>query len=123
MPEVLDCVKFVRLDFLEGLAHPVPRCQDLPAAAFGELGPRSLLVSISHGWFFRPSPLVRKTCEPRTPRSPLSTHATPTHHAAEYHPDPEGTKQALLRGHIRALRERFGEERSADVLFFCPSDL
>ena len=58
-----DTIKTVRLDFLTKEAKaPIPRCQALPSHAFGKLNGRSILVSLSHGWFFQthPDPKGRK---------------------------------------------------------------
>ena len=47
----------VKLDFLTKQAEPpIPRCQDLPSHAFSKLTGKSILVSISHGWFFQTHP-------------------------------------------------------------------
>jgi len=68
-PEVRESIKFVRLAFFQQLLIDrsvlLPRCQDLPKEAFGELTAKCVLVSISHGWFFQchPDPLGDK-CEP-----------------------------------------------------------
>jgi hypothetical protein len=52
-----ETINTVRLDFLTDEAtSPIPRCQDLPSHAFGRLTGRSILVSISHGWFFQAHP-------------------------------------------------------------------
>ncbi len=56
---------------------PLPRCQDLPQEAFGELKASSMLVSISHGWFF------------------------------QCHPDPFGEKRATLRDIFSSLRQKY----------------
>ena len=63
-----DSVKTLRLDYLvEEAKSPISRCQDLPPHAFGILTGKSILVSISHVWFF------------------------------ETHPDPYGTKLNLIK--------------------------
>ena len=50
-------IKTVRLDFLtEEAKAPIPRCQALPAHAFSRLTGRSILVALSHGWFFQTHP-------------------------------------------------------------------
>ena len=51
-------IKTVRLDFLSGeeVTSPIPRCQDLPTHAFSRLTGRSILVSVSHAWFFQTHP-------------------------------------------------------------------
>jgi hypothetical protein len=74
-----DTIKTVRLDFLINEASvPIPRCQALPPQAFGRLNGRSILVSLSHGWFF------------------------------QTHPDPKGEKLALIRNVFAPqLRERY----------------
>ena len=56
-------IQFVRLGYLEKEAPiPIPRHQGLPKNAFGKLTGRSILVSLSHGWFFQnhPDPRGRK---------------------------------------------------------------
>ena len=74
-----ESIKTVRLDFLtEEAKAPIPRCQDLPSHAFSRLNGRSILVSISHGWFF------------------------------QAHPDPYGTKLELIKNVFAPqLRERY----------------
>ena len=63
-----ETIKTVRLDFLTDEATaPIPRCQALPSHAFSKLTGRSILVSLSHGWFF------------------------------QTHPDPQGEKLDLIR--------------------------
>jgi len=69
-----ETIKTVRLDFLtdEAIA-PIPRCQALPPHAFSRLTGRSILVSLSHGWFFQAHPdpngekldLIRNVFAPR----------------------------------------------------------
>jgi hypothetical protein len=52
-----ETIKTVRLEFLtEEAKAPIPRCQALPAHAFSKLTGRSVLVSLSHGWFFQTHP-------------------------------------------------------------------
>ena len=52
-----DTIKTVRLKFLTDEAKaPIPRCQALPSHAFSKLTGRSILVSLSHGWFFQTHP-------------------------------------------------------------------
>jgi len=52
-----ETIKTVRLDFITGEAEaPIPRCQGLPSHAFGRLTGRSILVSVSHAWFFQNHP-------------------------------------------------------------------
>jgi hypothetical protein len=74
-----ETIKTVRLDFLTNEARaPIPRCQELPSHAFGRLMGRSILVSLSHGWFF------------------------------QTHPDPYGEKLDLIRNVFAPqLRERY----------------
>ena len=50
-------IKTVRLDFLTDEAvPPIPRCQALPSHAFSRLTGRSILVALSHGWFYQTHP-------------------------------------------------------------------
>jgi len=72
-------IKTVRLDFLtEEARAPIPRCQALPAHAFSRLTGRSILVALSHGWFF------------------------------QTHPDPDGAKLDLIKKQFAPqLRERY----------------
>jgi hypothetical protein len=72
-------IKFVRLGYIEEEAPvPIPRHQELPQDAFGKLNGRTVLVSLSHGWFF------------------------------QNHPDPKGEKLKLLRDMFAPqLRKRF----------------
>jgi len=74
-----DTIRTVRLDFLTNEARaPIQRCQALPSHAFGRLNGRSILVSLSHGWFF------------------------------QTHPDPKGEKLDLIRNVFAPqLRERY----------------
>ena len=52
-----ETIKTVRLDFLtEEAVPPIPRCQALPDHAFSRLTGRSILVALSHGWFFQTHP-------------------------------------------------------------------
>ena len=56
-PLAFRTIKTVKLDFLTKEAEaPIPRCQDLPPYAFSKLTGKSILVSISHGWFFQTHP-------------------------------------------------------------------
>lgn len=49
-----ETIKTVRLDFLTNEAKaPIPRCQGLPEHAFARLTGRSILVALSHEWFFQ----------------------------------------------------------------------
>ena len=62
-PIAYKFIQFVRLGYLEDEAPvPIPRHQKLPEDAFGKLTGRSILVSLSHGWFFQnhPDPRGRK---------------------------------------------------------------
>ena len=66
-PILVKHVDFVTLEFLERAKHPIPKNQRLnKQEAFGELTGRSVLVALSHGWFF------------------------------QMHPDPEGTKIDII---------------------------
>ena len=78
-PIAYKFIQFVRLGYLEDEAPiPIPRHQGLPEDAFGKLTGRSILVSLSHGWFF------------------------------QNHPDPNGTKLDLIRNVFAPrLRERY----------------
>ena len=52
-----ETIKTVRLNFLTDEAKaPIPRCQALPPHAFSKLTGRSILVALSHGWFFQTHP-------------------------------------------------------------------
>ena len=87
-PEVLHCIKFVRLDFItRELEAPVPRNQEMPPEAFGELTDSTVLVATSHGWFF------------------------------SGHPDPKGAKLDLIRSFFAPqMKARYPNTR--DVLVF-----
>ncbi|MDC3321561.1 hypothetical protein OAV88_03060 [bacterium] len=54
------CVRqldFVTLEFLETAKHPIPKNQQLnKLKAFGELTGRTVLVALSHGWFYQMHP-------------------------------------------------------------------
>ena len=78
-PIAYKFIQFVRLGYLEKEAPvPIPRHQGLPENAFGKLTGRSILVSLSHGWFF------------------------------QNHPDPRGRKLDLIRNVFAPrLRERY----------------
>ena len=78
-PIAYKFIQFVRLGYLEDEAPtPIPRHQGLPEDAFGKLTGRSILVSLSHGWFF------------------------------QNHPDPRGRKLDLIRNVFApSLRERY----------------
>ena len=73
-PVAYKLIQFVRLGYLEKEAPvPIPRHQELPKNAFGKLTGRSILVSLSHGWFFQNHPdpngvkldLIRNVFAPR----------------------------------------------------------
>ena len=74
-----ETIKTVTLNFLtEEAKAPIPRCQALPDHAFSKLTGRSILVALSHGWFF------------------------------QTHPDPYGEKLDLIRNVFAPkLRERY----------------
>ena len=56
-PVLVDHVDFVTLEFLEIAKHPIPKNQLLnKQEAFGELTGRSVLVALSHGWFYQMHP-------------------------------------------------------------------
>ena len=78
-PIAYKFIQFVRLGYLEDEAPvPIPRHQALPEDAFGKLTGRSILVSLSHGWFF------------------------------QNHPDPNGAKLDIIRNVFAPhLRERY----------------
>jgi len=80
-PVVVKNVDFVTLEFLETSRHPVPKNQRLNKdKAFGELTGRSVLVALSHGWFY------------------------------QMHPDPQGTKiDIIVKQFGPRLRERYPE--------------
>jgi hypothetical protein len=80
-PVLVDHVDFVRLEFLETARHPVPKNQRLDKdEAFGELTGRSVLVALSHGWFY------------------------------QMHPDPQGVKiDIMVKRFGPRLRERYPE--------------
>lgn len=89
VPNVRECIKFVRLDYIEKeISAPIPRCQELPPHAFDELTSDSVLICTSHPWFYAS------------------------------HPDPEGAKLELIRRVlIPMLREGNFSDR-AHVLVF-----
>ena len=78
-PVAYKFIRFVRLGYIEEEAPvPIPRHQELPEDAFGKLTGRTILVSLSHGWFF------------------------------QNHPDPCGEKLQLIRDVFAPqLRKRF----------------
>ena len=78
-PIAYNFIQFVRLGYLEAEAPiPIPRHQELPGDAFGKLTGRTILLSLSHGWFF------------------------------QNHPDPRGRKLDLIRNVFAPrLRERY----------------
>ena len=56
-PVLVENVDFVTLEFLERAKPPIPKNQRLnKEEAFGELTGRSVLVALSHGWFFQMHP-------------------------------------------------------------------
>ena len=56
-PILVKHVDFVTLEFLERAKHPIPKNQRLnKQEAFGELTGRSVLVALSHGWFYQMHP-------------------------------------------------------------------
>ena len=56
-PIFVKHVDFVKLEFLERAKHPIPKNQLLNKQdAFHELTGRSILVAISHGWFYQMHP-------------------------------------------------------------------
>ena len=56
-PVLVDHVDFVKLEFLETAKHPIPKNQCLnKTQAFGKLTGRSVLVALSHGWFYQMHP-------------------------------------------------------------------
>ncbi len=68
----------VRLDWLEKTSAPLPRNQDVPLDAFQKPDGQSVLVTLSHGWYY------------------------------QTHPDPEGDKLDLIQKQFAPkLRSRF----------------
>ena len=56
-PVLVNHVDFVKLEFLETAKHPIPKNQRLnKTQAFGKLTGRSVLVALSHGWFYQMHP-------------------------------------------------------------------
>ena len=56
-PVLVSHVDFVTLEFLETAKHPIPKNQRLNKhKAFGKLTGRSVLVALSHGWFYQMHP-------------------------------------------------------------------
>ena len=56
-PVLVKHVDFVTLEFLEKAKHPIPKNQLLnKQEAFSELTGRSVLVALSHGWFYQMHP-------------------------------------------------------------------
>ncbi len=83
-PDAANWIKVIKSEYFEDkrLNAPVPRNQDLPAHAFGELTGRTILAATSHAWFW------------------------------QHHPDPEGVKLKLLReDFIPRLRKRYPETK------------
>ena len=79
-PDAAKWIKVIRAEYFDQCKPPVPRNQDLPAHAFGELTGRTILAATSHAWFW------------------------------QSHPDPEGVKLKLLRDDfIPRLRKRYPE--------------
>ena len=81
-PEAVKWIGVIKAEYFEAESTkpPVPRNQDLPAHAFGELTGRTILAATSHAWFW------------------------------QSHPDPEGVKLKLLRDDfIPRLRKRYPE--------------
>jgi hypothetical protein len=80
-PVLVKNVDFVTLEFLEKARHPVPKNQKLnKSEAFGKLNGRSVLVALSHGWFY------------------------------QMHPDPQGVKiDIIVKQFSPRLRERYPE--------------
>ena len=79
-PDAAKWIKVIRAEYFETCKPPVPRNQDLPDHAFGELTGRTILAATSHAWFW------------------------------QSHPDPEGVKLKLLRDDfIPRLRKRYPE--------------
>jgi len=80
-PDILDGgVQLLKLEYLEAetTRAPVPRNQEVPKSAFGELTGRSILVATSHAWFY------------------------------QCHPDPHGVKIKIMREEFfPRLRKRF----------------
>ena len=81
-PDAAKWIKVIRAEYFETCKPPVPRNQDLPARAFGELTGRTILAATSHAWFW------------------------------QCHPDPKGIKLQLLRDDfIPRLRKRYPETK------------
>ena len=81
-PDAAKWIKVIRAEYFDECKPPVPRNQDLPAHAFGELTGRTILAATSHAWFW------------------------------QSHPDPEGVKLKLLRDDfIPRLRKRYPETK------------
>ena len=80
-PEAAKWIKVIKASYFESseTKPPVPRNQDLPEEAFGELTGRCILAATSHAWFW------------------------------QSHPDPEGVKLKILRDFIKRLRKRYPE--------------
>ena len=79
-PDAAKWIKVIRAEYFDECEPPVPRNQDLPKHAFGELTGRTILAATSHAWFW------------------------------QSHPDPEGVKLKLLRDDfIPRLRKRYPE--------------
>ena len=80
-PDAAKWIKVIKASYFESseTKPPVPRNQDLPKEAFGELTGRCILAATSHAWFY------------------------------QSHPDPEGVKLNILRDFIKRLRKRYPE--------------
>jgi hypothetical protein len=80
-PEAAKWIKVIKASYFESseTKPPVPRNQELPEEAFGELTGRCILAATSHAWFW------------------------------QSHPDPEGVKLKILRDFIKRLRKRYPE--------------
>ena len=83
-PEAAKWIKVIKAEYFEdeNTKPPVPRNQDLPPHAFGNLTERTILAATSHAWFW------------------------------QCHPDPEGVKLKLLReDFIPRLRKRYPDTK------------
>jgi len=80
-PDAAKWIKVIKASYFESseTKPPVPRNQDLPPQAFGELTGRCILAATSHAWFW------------------------------QNHPDPNGVKLNILRDFIKRLRKRYPE--------------
>ena len=83
-PEAAKWIKVIKASYFESpdTLPPVPRNQDLPPQAFGELTGRCILAATSHAWFW------------------------------QNHPDPEGVKLKILREEfIPRLRYKYPDTK------------